>query len=151
DSQVSPGAFLDWRKQNTVFASLEAITVKDFNLIAADNPERVRGMLATDDFLSMLDLRPLIGRDFLPDEDRPGHNRVVILGYGLWQRCFGGDPNILGQPITLDDQIYTVIGAMPPNVGLRFRDTDVWTPLAITAEQAQQHGSLYLMACGRLK
>ena len=151
DSQVSPGNFLTWQKQSTVFAPLEAITVKDFNLVSADNPERVRGMLATHGFLPMLGMRPLIGRDFLPEEDRPGHNRVVILGNWLWQRRFGGDPNILGRAITLDDQSYTVIGVMPPNSGLRFRDTDVWTPLAITAEQAQQHGSRYLMACGRLK
>ena len=151
DSQVSPGNFLDWRKQNSIFSSLEAITVKDFNLVDVDDPERVRGMLATHGFLSMLGMRPQIGRDFLPEEDRPGHNKVVILGYGVWERRFGGDPNVLGRAITLDDQIYTVIGVMPPNAGLRFRDTDVWTPLAITAEQAQRHGSRYLMACGRLK
>jgi putative ABC transport system permease protein len=151
DSQVSPGNFLTWQRQNTVFAPLEAITVRDFNLVSADNPERVIGMLATHGFLSMLGMRPLLGREFLPEEDRPGHNRVVILGNWLWQRRFGGDPNILGRAITLDDQSYTVIGVMPPNSGLRFRDTDVWTPLAITAEQAQQHGSRYLFVCGRLK
>ncbi|HKQ76128.1 MAG TPA: ABC transporter permease, partial [Blastocatellia bacterium] len=151
DSQVSPAALLAWQKQNTVFSPLEAITVKDFNLIGENNPERVRGMLATHGFISMLGMRPQIGRDFLPEEDRPGHNRVVILGYGLWQRRFSGDPGILGRAITLDDQVYTVIGVTPPNSGLRFRDTDVWTPLAITAEQARQYGSRYLMACGRLK
>jgi putative ABC transport system permease protein len=151
DSQVSPGAFLVWQKQNTVFAPLEAITVRDFNLIDEINPERVRGMLATHGFLSMVGMRPMIGRDFLPEEDRPGHNMVVILGCSLWQRRFGGNLNILGRTITLDDQLYTVIGVMPPNAGLRFRDTDVWTPLAITAEQARQYGSRYLFACGRLK
>src|SRR5215475_11101499 len=86
DSQVSPGNFLTWQKQNTVFAPLEAITVRDFNIVSADNPERVRGMLATHGFLPMLGMRPLIGRDFLPEEDRSGHNRVVILGNWLWQR-----------------------------------------------------------------
>src|SRR5262245_33474244 len=101
DSQVSPGNFLAWQKQNTVFAPLEAITVRDFNLIGENNPERIRGMLATHGFISMLGMRPLIGRDFLPDEDRPGHNKVVILGYGLWQRRFGGDPSVLGRAITL--------------------------------------------------
>jgi len=151
DSQVSPGAFLTWQKQNTVFAPLEAITVKNFNLIDEINPEQVRGMLATHGFLPMLGMRPMIGRDFLPEEDRPGHNRVVILGHNFWQRRFGGDPNILSRAITLDDQVYTVIGVMAPNAGLRFRDTEVWTPLAITAEQARQYDSRYLMACGRLK
>jgi len=151
DSQVSPAAFLAWQKQNTVFAPLEAITVRFFNLTDEINPERVRGMPSTHGFLPMVGVRLMIGRYFLPEEDRPGHNRVVIIGYNLWQRRFGGDLNILGQTITLDDQLYTVIGVMAPTTGLRFEDTDVWTPLAITAEQAQQYDSRYLFPCGRLK
>jgi putative ABC transport system permease protein len=151
NSQVSPGNFLDWRKQNTVFAPLEALTVKDFNLSGDDNPERVRGMLATHGFLPMLGMTPMIGRGFLPDEDRPEHNRVVILAHAFWQRRFGGNPGIVSQTITLDDQSYTVIGVLPPNTGLRIRETEIWTPLALTADQSQQHGSRYLFACGRLK
>src|SRR5262245_5142639 len=151
DSQVSPAAYLNWQKRSTVFASLEAITVKYFNLADDVNPERVRGMPSTHGFFPMLGVRPMIGRNFLPEEDRPGHNRVVILGYDLWQRRFGGDPNILSRSITLDDQPYTVIGVMGPSTGLRMEDTDVWMPLAITAGQAQQYDSRYLAACGRLK
>ncbi len=151
DSQVSPAAFLAWQKQNTVFAPLEAITVRYFNLIDETNPERVRGMPSTHGFLPMLGMRLMIGRNFLPEEDRPGHNRVAILGYNLWQRRFSGDPGILGRTITLDDQPFTVIGALPPATGLRVEDIDVWTPLAITAEQSQQYDSRYLFACGRLK
>jgi putative ABC transport system permease protein len=151
DSQVSPAAFLAWQKQNTVFSPLEAITVRYFNLTDEINPERVRGMPSTYGFLPMFGLRLTIGRYFLPEEDRPGHNRVVIIGYNLWQRRFGGDLNILGRTITLDDQLYTVIGVTAPTTGLRMEDTDVWTPLAITAEQAQQYDSRYLFPCGRLK
>ncbi len=151
DSQVSPAAFLAWQKQNTMFAPLEAITVRYFNLTDEINPERVRGMPSTPGFLPMFGLRLMIGRYFLPEEDRPGHNRVVILGYNLWQRRFGGDLNILGRTITLDDQLYTVIGVTAPTTGLRMEDTDVWTPLAITAEQSQQYDSRYLFPCGRLK
>src|SRR5215470_11748731 len=117
NSQVSPGNFLDWRKQNTVFAPLEALTVKDFNLSGEDNPERVRGMLATHGYLPMLGMTPMIGRGFLPDEDRPEHNRVVILSHKLWQRRFGGNPGIVSQTITLDEQRYTVNGVLPPNSG----------------------------------
>jgi putative ABC transport system permease protein len=151
DSQVSPAAFLAWQKQNTVFAPLEAITVRFFNLTDETNPERVRGMPSTHGFLPMFGLRLMIGRYFLPEEDQPGHNRVVIIGYNLWQRRYGGDLNILGRTITLDDQLYTVIGVTAPTTGLRMEDTDVWPPLAITAEQAQQYDSRYLFPCGRLK
>jgi putative ABC transport system permease protein len=111
----SPGNFLEWKKQNTVFERLEAINVKDFNLIGADNPERIRGMLITAGFLSMLGVQPQIGRDFLPEEDRPGHSNVAILSYEFWHRRFGGNPNILSQAIMLDDQQFTVIGVMPPS------------------------------------
>jgi predicted permease len=151
DSQVSPAAFLAWQKQNTVFAPLEAITVKFYNLTDETNPERVRGMPSTHGFLPMLGMRPMIGRNFLPEEDRPGHNRVVILGHTFWQRRFGGDPNILGRTIRLDDLPFTVIGMLPPSTGLRMEETDVWTPLALTAGQSQQYDSRYLFPCGRLK
>jgi predicted permease len=151
DSQVSPGNFLEWQKRTTVFAPLEAITVKDFNLSGVDNPERVSGMLATHGFLSMLGIRFQIGRNFLPHEDRPGQNLVVILGYRFWQTRFGGNPGIVNQTVKLDDQSYTVVGVMPSNTGLNVGDIEIWTPLALTAEQTQQFGSRYLFACGRLK
>jgi putative ABC transport system permease protein len=151
DSQVSPAAFLAWQKQNTVFATLEAMTGRSFNLIDETNPERVSGRLVTHGFFSMIGLRPMVGRNFLPEEDQPGHNKVVILGNILWQRRFGGDPNILGRTITLDDQLYTVIGVTAPSTGLRVEDIDIWTPLALTAGQAQQSDSRYLFPCGRLK
>src|SRR5215510_11674876 len=82
----SPANFLDWQKQNKVFEQLEAINVKDFNLIGGANPERMRGMVITHGFLSLLGIRPQIGRDFFPDEDQPGHSNVAILSHELWQR-----------------------------------------------------------------
>jgi predicted permease len=147
----APANFLDWQKQNTVFERLEAINVRDFNLIGGANPERVRGMVITHGFFSMLGVRPQIGRDFTPDEDRPGHSNVAILSHELWQRRFGGDPNILNQTIKLDDQQFTVIGVMPPSRGLRIRDTEIWTPIAFTAAQVQNRRGDVLNVIGRLK
>jgi len=147
----APANFLDWQKQNTVFERLEAINVRDFNLIGGANPERVRGMLITHGFFSMLGVRPQVGRDFFADEDRPGHSNVAILSHELWQRRFGGDPNILNQSIKLDDQQFTVIGVMPPSRGLRIRDTEIWTPIAFTAAQVQNRRGDVLNVIGRLK
>jgi putative ABC transport system permease protein len=121
----SPANFLDWQKQNTVFEQLEAVNVRDFNLVGGANPERIRGMVITHGLFSLLGVRPQIGRDFFPDEDQPGHSNVAILSHELWQRRFGGDPNILNQSILLDDQQFTVIGVMPPSRGLRWNDTDI--------------------------
>jgi predicted permease len=147
----SPANFLDWQKQNTVFEQLEAVNVRDFNLIGGAYPERIRGMLITHGLFSLLGVRPQIGRDFFPDEDQPGHSNVAILSHELWERRFGGDPNILNQSILLDDQQFTVIGVMPPSRGLRWRDTDIWTPIAFTAEQVQNRRGGVVNVIGRLK
>jgi putative ABC transport system permease protein len=149
--KVSPGNFLDWKKQNTVFERLVAMQETSFNLSGAGDPERLSGMRVTDGFFAMLGARPQTGRDFFPEEDRAGGANVVILSHGLWQRRFGGDPNIVNQAITLSYRSYTVIGVMPAT--FRFGDggPDLWTPMAFTAEQAQQHDSHYVSAIGRLK
>jgi putative ABC transport system permease protein len=148
---VSPGNFLDWQKQNTVFEPLVAIQNAAFNLIEAGEPERLQGQRVTDGFLAMLGAQPVLGRGFLPEEDQPGHNNVVILSHGLWQRRFGGDPNILDRAITLNGQSYNIIGVMPPSFRFGGRATELWTPMGFTAQQAQQHGAHYVSAIGRLK
>jgi putative ABC transport system permease protein len=148
---VAPGNFLDWQKQNTVFERLIAVRSAAFNLIGTGEPERLRGMSVTDGFYAMLGAQPQMGRVFLPEEDQPGHNNVVILSYGLWQRRFGADPNILNQAITLDGQSYTVIGVMPSTFYFIDRAVELWTPMAFTAQQAQNHGGHFLSAIGQLK
>src|SRR5438128_4682551 len=127
---VSPANFLDWQKQNTVFEQMAAVTGAAFNLIGTGEPERLQGMAITDGFLAMFGAKPALGRDFLAEEDQPGHNKVVILSHGLWQRRFGGDTNILDQAITLNGQSYTVVGVMPQGFRLDDRPCELWTPMA---------------------
>src|SRR5688500_18101185 len=110
---VSPGNFLEWKKQNTVFERLVATRYTGLNLIGAGDPEKLHALKVTEGFFAMLGFQPQLGRDFLLEEDQPGRNNVVILSYGLWQRRFGGDPKILNQAITLSGESYTVIGVMP--------------------------------------
>jgi putative ABC transport system permease protein len=148
---VSPGNFLDWRKQNTVFERLVAFSGVSFNLVGADDPEQIRGMKVTDGFFAMLGAQPQVGRDFLPEEDQPGRDNVVILSHGLWQRRFGGDPKILNQTLTLSGQSYIVIGVMPATFRFGGSDLELWTPMAFTPQQAQNHGGHWLGAIGRLK
>src|SRR5262245_43833187 len=148
---VSPGNFLDWKKQNTVFERLVAMQDASFNLIGVSDPERLRGMRVTDGFFAMLGARPRMGRDFLPEEDQPGGAKVVILSHGLWQRRFGADPNIVNRAITFSGGSYTVVGVMPATFRFGDGEAEFWTPMAFTAEQAQQHGSHYVSAIGRLK
>jgi putative ABC transport system permease protein len=147
---VSAGNFLGWQKQNTVFERMAAYTGASFNLVGVGDPEQIPGMRVTDGFFAMLGAQPQIGRDFLSEEDQPGRNNVVILSHGLWQRRFGGEAKILNQTLTLNGQSYTVIGVMPASFRFGGREP-IWTPMAFTTQQAQNHGGHYLSAIGRLK
>jgi putative ABC transport system permease protein len=148
---VSPANFLDWKQQNSFFERVVAIGPAPFNLTGTGDPERLRGMRVSEGFCAMLGVQPMIGRDFLPEEDQQGHNQVVILSHGLWQSRFGGDDSILDQPITLDGQSYTVIGVMPPTFYFIDRTNQFWTPMAFTAQQAQNRGGHSLAVIGQLK
>src|ERR1051325_8391290 len=148
---IAPGNFLDWKQQNTVFERLIAFRGAAFNLVGTGDPERLRGMSVTDGFFATLGAAPQLGRDFLPEEDQPGHNNVVILSHGLWQRRFGGDPDVVNQAITLDGNRYAVIGVMPASFRIEGRDVDLWTPIGFAAQQAQNHGGHFLSAIGQLK
>jgi putative ABC transport system permease protein len=84
-----------------------------FNLSGTGQPEEVRGEQVTTNLFTLLGVRPFMGRDFLPEEDKPGGPRVVILSYSLWVRRYGGDATVVGKQILLDNQSYTVVGIMP--------------------------------------
>jgi putative ABC transport system permease protein len=149
---ISPGNFLDWQKQSDSFEKMAAINYAAYNLAAGDaDPERLRGARVSAGLFEMLGAKPVEGRTFLDEEDQPGRENVVILSSGLWKRRFGSDPNIVGQTITLSAASYTVIGIMPSTFQFPDRDIELWTPIAFTAGQAQQHGSHYLSVIGRLK
>jgi putative ABC transport system permease protein len=106
--------FLDWRSQCHVFADMAAVFEVGFNLSGAAQPENVSGEAVTPNFLSILGLHPLLGRDFDPSEGKPGAAPVILLSYPLWQSHFGGDPNAVGRALNLNGRGYTIIGVLPP-------------------------------------
>jgi len=132
---VSGHEFVAWNEQNNVFDRMAAFSYENLNLIGVGEPESLIAASVSDGFLSVLQANPEYGRDFLPEEDRPGAARVVLLSDKLWRSRFGADPSITGKPITLSDQSYTVVGVMPP--GFQFPPPppgysapDLWLPLA---------------------
>ena len=147
---VSAADFEDWRSQNNVFKEIAAYRVRDITITGTGEPEMVRGSFVSADFFSALDLRAVNGRTLLPDEDRPGGDPVVVLGYGLWQRRFGADPNIPGTTITLSGRATTVVGIMPPDFDFPF-GTDLWMPLALTPQQLNQRDTRNLQVLAQLK
>ena len=148
---VSAPGFLNYRDRGNVFESATVSSGAGFNLTDRGEPERIQGRRVTASFFPTLGVEAALGRVFLPEEDQPGKNLVVVLSHGLWQRRFGGAANILGHSVTLDGQSYTVIGVAPENFRL-YQDDELWTPLALTTEQtAQNRTGEYLGMIARLK
>ncbi|HZS46042.1 MAG TPA: ABC transporter permease [Blastocatellia bacterium] len=117
--------YADWRTQNHVFEKIGVYNFNSYNLTGDDAPERLQAGQATADFFAALRVNPSLGRFFTDDEDKPGAAPVVVLGYGLWQRRFGGDAKILNQSIKLNDRSYTVVGVLPPDFQY-FSKIDLW-------------------------
>src|SRR5262245_32812585 len=128
DMTLSYPDFADWRAQTRVFEHIGVHNSADYNLTGSGSPERLRAGRASADLFSALRVRAALGRLFTNEEDKPGAPSVVVLSHGLWQRRFGGDPNILNQSLTLDDRPYTVIGVAPPDFRFDERN-EIWVPI----------------------
>ncbi|HKH43630.1 MAG TPA: ABC transporter permease [Thermoanaerobaculia bacterium] len=150
---ISPPNFADYRAQSTSFEALSAYVNSTASYTDGDEPLRLAGLEVTHGFFEVLGIRPLIGRTFTAQDDTPGAPRVVLLSSGLWHRLFGGETGIIGHPIRLDGEAYTVIGVMPPDFQtLSDMETgnDYWKPLAMDLA-SQKRSRHYLVGLGRLR
>jgi putative ABC transport system permease protein len=134
ESPVSVPNFQDWQRQQTTFEQLAALELATFNLTGRGEPQRVASASITANLVPTLGVAPALGRNFLPDEEKPGSNRVVLLSDGLWQRLFGGDRAILNQTIQLNGESYAVVGVMP--TGFQFGgNRELWVPFVIDPQK----------------
>ena len=125
--QVTPANFLDWRAQNTVFEHLAAILTRGSNLSGDNGAERIDLAVTSANFFEVFGAQAQHGRLFMPEDEQAGHAPIVVIGHALWQRRYGGDPDIVGQAITLDGTSYTVTGIAPE--GFQYPDkTAAWLP-----------------------
>ena len=149
---LSVPAFIEYRDHVAGFESVAVGTNWNANLTGGGEPERVQGMRVTADFLRTLGVGVARGRDFLPEEDRPGGEGVVILTDGLWKRRFGADPGIVGKPIDLNGEAHTVVGILPPGFSF-LTAADLLKPIAFKPEEEapSNHGFEYLVGLARLK
>ena len=148
-----PANFLDWRQQSTVFDGMAATSYRSFNLTGVGEPERLDGRRVSANLFDFLGVKPIIGRTFVPQEDKPG-TKVVLLNESLWQRRLGGDPSVIGRALNLNGEPHTVIGVLPHTVRLpasgNWHD-QVWVPIAFSSEEAANRGSHYLEVIARMK
>ena len=112
---VSDPNFLDWRSQSHTFSQMAAVHEVDFNLSGISQPESIGGEAVSPNFLSLLGVRPFLGRDFDASEERSGAAPVVMLGYSLWQSHFGSDATVVGRTVLFDGRSFTIIGVLPQN------------------------------------
>jgi putative ABC transport system permease protein len=144
---MTQGHFAFLRAEKQSFENLAAYYATYFTLTGEGEADRLRGAIVSHEFLPTLGVEPLQGRWFLPEEDTPNNYFAAVIGYGLWQRRFGGDPQIIGKALQLNGQAFTVVGIMP--AGFDFpSDAELWTPIGVDAAQT---GSYYLRSIGRLK
>jgi putative ABC transport system permease protein len=149
DSNISFPDYVDWTQQNQAFAEMAAYVTSGVILTGADEPERVPAASVTASFFSVLGVRPVLGRSFLPEETQPNSERVAVLSYGLWKRRYGSDAKIIGQKIEVSGRSVTVVGVMP--AGYEYPEqTQIWTALRLNAGDERRDNRVY-EAIGRLK
>ena len=132
---TSPGNFLDWRAEGRSFDHMIAWRNWFYSVagpVGGDTvPEQIRGVRVSPSFFTMLGVRAAIGRTFLPGEESPGRDRVVLLADGLWQRRYGGDPGIVGETLLVDGEPFTVVGVLPRGFHYLQTDFEMWMPFAV--------------------
>lgn len=155
---ASPAEFLDYKEQNEVFSEIGAFTDQSLNLTGTGEPQRIQAERVSPSLFPLLGVQPLAGRTLAPEEDQLGKNNVAILSYGLWQRQFGADNNVIGKTIKLDDKPYAVVGVMPASFEFPYGRTtfaqaaQLWIPLTLTDQEKKIRASdLQYGVIGRLK
>jgi len=161
-SSISYLDYVDLRNQNKVFERVAIYTNQSVSTLTdGSEATHVQGEAVSTDLFPLLGVQPVLGRTFLPNEDEPG-NQVVVLSNELWQRHFGGDPGVIGRNVTLDGRQFQVIGVMPPRFSypLRYSNPpELWIPMSILREtqkdgsppMTEQRDNDFFQCVGRLK
>jgi len=141
--------FVRFRERTRTLDRFEVIWQRERSLVGAGDAVLVKAGSVSSGFFDLLGGRAVVGRTFTPAEDEPG-SALAVLGYGLWQRMFGGDPSIVGRRLSIDGEPHAIIGVMAPDFQPAFRDSELWTPLGVNAHNMPTPNATYLVSVGRL-
>jgi predicted permease len=141
--------YLEWRKADTAFSAVAALQQDGWNLTGNGEPERVGGARVSVNFFDFLGVPPALGRGFVPEEETPGADRVVVISDALWRRRYGADPNLVGRTIELNGQANVVVGIASPSLlvptGTQLHSMllfapriDIWRPIAPTKAELEE-------------
>ena len=146
---VSGPNFLDWRSRATQFQSLAGFDGRGFTVMFGNAPENIIGAAVSSTFFSVLQVAPVLGRDFTPTEEQTGHDHVAIVSYGFWKERLAGDPAWIGRSLTLNAQAFTIIGVLPENFRyVLMRSARIFIPLNL---EKTTRGANFMSVVGRMK
>lgn len=125
---ISYPEYLDWKSQSSSFDSISVMRALSFYSTGTGRPEHLKGFSISASGFRVFGVSTVLGRGFTENDDRPGADRVVILSHPFWERKFGSDPQVLGRPLSLDNESYTIIGVLQPTQVNVLQYPDVWVP-----------------------
>jgi len=148
---ISPADYLEWTRRTRSFEHLAAWRTWFYTLRGNGGPEQVWGVHASAGFFKILGAQPQLGRTFLPGDDSPGRENVVVISHALWQRRYGSSPGVIGKAITVDDRVYTIVGVLRADFNLfgTTRSYDVWMPFVMMPGSSRMDHSILVF--GKLK
>jgi putative ABC transport system permease protein len=151
---TSLATFQDWRQRSHVFAALVGAHQSDDSVVPhTGKAEKTRALYVSPEFFATLGTQPILGRTFTPEEEKPGGERVAILSYTHWQHWFGGDPNVVGKTLLVNEQVCMVVGVLPAGFSWVFQRIacGLWMPMTLYPDQDTNRDNRGLVAIGRLK
>jgi putative ABC transport system permease protein len=149
-TSVAPATYLEWQTQAHSFEQVGAYSWDGVNFTGDGTPQKIQDYLVTTDFFATLGVQPHLGRDFLAEEGQPGKNQELILSYGLWERRYASDPQILGKIVKVDGKPFTIVGVMDKGFDFPL-SAEAWLPMAFDAKQRVERDNRPLWVLGRLK
>ena len=151
-NSVSPANWLDWQRQNGALQDIAVWRTQIMTLTGVGEPARLSAQAVSAEFFPVLGVRPLLGRVLTAEDDRPNARRTVVIGHRLWQRKFGGDPNIVGRIIELNARPAEVVGVMPERFRFIYQDNDLWASMALSRDEPwRQTAGRFVYTVARLK
>jgi predicted permease len=147
---VSPADFWDWKEQSQAFEQIAAYSGNGLILTDQEQPESVSAPRVSANFFQTFGVAPMLGRAFAPEEGFSNGPRAMVISHRLWQRRFGGNPSIVGQPIKTSSGSVIIAGVMPPDFKFPV-NAEAWTPLARDSGEMSYRSSRYFLAVGRVK